>query len=48
MCIAKRQNAQILPKIKKKSLSMLFWNIHGQNSKMLGDKFLDHEFLNKS
>ena len=27
------------------NLSLLFWNIHEQNSKIIGDKFLDPEFL---
>lgn len=29
---------------KKENLSVCFWNIHGQKSKLTGDKFLDIEF----
>ena len=31
--------------VKGKCLDLLFWNIHGKNSKLIGDKFLEREFL---
>ena len=30
----------------KSQCNIMFWNIHGQVSKTLGDKFTDPEFLN--
>ena len=30
----------------KKDLNLLYWNIYGQKSKLVGDKFSDAEFLN--
>ena len=31
--------------LNKTSFSLGFWNIHGQKSKIVGDKFLDSDFL---
>ena len=46
MCRTDKYNltSQIFP-LKKKQINLLFWNIHGQNSSLIGDKFLDDDFI---
>ena len=39
------RNVMATPLAHKKSLNFLFWNIHGQTSKEIGDKFSDNKFL---
>ena len=34
------------PSLGKKNFSILYWNIHGQKSKTVGDKFTDTDFFN--
>ena len=46
MCVGHRPNPQ-LPHEIKSYLNVSFWNIHAQISKLIGDKFLDRDFLNK-
>ena len=34
-------------KVHAKSLNILYWNIHGSNSKLVGNKLNDFDFLKK-
>ena len=45
MCIGTRLNTQLSQNIG--GLNFCFWNIHGQTSKLIGDKFRDPDFLQK-
>ena len=44
MAIGTNSNHQLSSNIG--ALNVCFWNIHGQTSKLIGDKFRDPEFLN--
>ena len=46
MCRYSKSNLepQIIPS-EENTFSILFWNIHGQNSKLVGNKFSEKEFL---
>ena len=44
MCLGRKLNPQLIS-CPIDDLNITFWNIHGQNSKLIGDKFIDSEFV---
>ena len=44
MCLGRKLNPQLIS-CSIDDLNITFWNIHGQNSKLIGGKFIDSEFV---